>query len=98
MTGRHEARRQSSPVRRPEWSGVGDPDWRRKALTCIIADCDKAEKTLQLITDFGGGRVRFSAMSRSGETLKLSGRPWTCALVTYATMPGIYPMQTFDEI
>ena len=101
MTKRHEGR---TAIISGAASGIGQASAIRLAkegAEIIIADRDKAEKTLQLIAEFGGKATAFQCDVTSPASVEAFRTAVDAAgarcdiLVNNA---GIYPMQTFDEM
>jgi len=101
MTKRHEGR---TAIISGAASGIGQASAIRLAkegAEIIIADRDNAEKTLQLIAEFGGKATAFQCDVTSPASIEAFRTAVDAAgarcdiLINNA---GIYPMQTFDEM
>jgi len=101
MAKRHEGR---TAIISGAASGIGQASaiqLAKEGADIIIADRDKAEKTLQLIAEFGGRATAFQCDVTNPTSVEafrtaLDAAPARCDILV--NNAGIYPMQTFDEM
>ena len=90
----------SSPALHPELVRRRRSDWRKRRQI-IIADRDKAEKTLRLVAEFGGKATAFQCdvtHPTSVEAFRTAVDSAGARCDILVNNAGIYPMQTFDEM